>query len=76
MLSYARNAWSNILQTAMGYFAFANNATKQMIEILHCMGLLVTYETVRLILQGIAEKTAVLLQEKAQSWRFFYILTI
>lgn len=71
MLSYARNERSNILQIVIGYFAFANNATKCMTEILHCMGLQVTYKTVRTILQANADRTAALLQEKPQSRRFF-----
>ena len=71
MLSYARNMRSNILQIAMGYFAFANNSTKQMIEILHCLGMQVTYETIWQILQENADKTSALLQEKAWSRRSF-----
>ena len=32
MLSYARSVRSNVLQTMMGYFAFADNTTKRMME--------------------------------------------
>ena len=65
MLSYARNTRSNILQVAMGYFAFADNSTKQIMEILHCLGVQVTYKIIRQILQENANRTSALLQKKA-----------
>lgn len=43
MLSYVRYERSNILQVAEGYFAYADITTKRMVEILHCMGLLATW---------------------------------
>lgn len=49
MVSYARNTYSNILQIAIRYFAFANNSTKQIMEILHYLGLQVTYKTIQTI---------------------------
>ncbi len=52
MLCYIKNQRSNILQVTAGYFAYADNTTKHMIENLHCMGFLVTYKTVRRALQA------------------------
>lgn len=71
MLSYARNQQSNILQMTTGYWAFADNATKQMMEILHRMGILVTYETIWEVLRANAEAQVAVLQEKAWTRRFF-----
>lgn len=47
MLCYAKNQRLHILQVMEGYFAYADNTTKRMIENLHCMGFLVIYKTVR-----------------------------
>ncbi len=47
MLCYAKNQRSNILQVMAGYFAYADNTTKRMVENLYCIGFLVTYETVK-----------------------------
>lgn len=54
-----------------GYFAFADNASKRMVEILHRMGIMVVYETVRRALQ--VNATAILEELKAKVWekRFF-----
>ena len=46
MLCYSRNQQSNVLQMTAGYFAFADNASKRMVEIFHRMGIMVVYETV------------------------------
>ena len=35
MLCYSRNQQSNVLQMTAGYFAFADNASKRMVEIFH-----------------------------------------
>lgn len=51
MLSYARNKQSNVFQITNGYFAYAHNASKRMVEVLHCIGLLVIYETICRALQ-------------------------
>lgn len=71
MLSYARNQRSNILQVTTGYFAYAENTTKRMVENLHRMSLLVTYETVRRALQANARAINEELKTKAWERRFF-----
>ena len=47
MLSYARNDRANVLQMTAGYWAFADKASKRTMGILHRMGLLVAYESIR-----------------------------
>ncbi len=47
MLCYAKNQCSNILQVMAGYFAYADNITKRIVENLYCMDFLVTYKIVR-----------------------------
>lgn len=47
MLCYARNKRSNFLQRINGQFAFASNVSKQCIESLHQMGIIVPYESIR-----------------------------
>ena len=71
MLCYSRNQQSNVLQMIAGYFAFADNVSKCMVEIFHRMGIMVVYETVRRALQFNA--VAVLEELKAKVWekRFF-----
>lgn len=46
MLYYTRNQRSNILQVTVGYFAYADNTIKRMVENLYCIGFLVTYNTI------------------------------
>lgn len=71
MLSYAQNHQSNVLQMATGYFAYADNTSKRMVEILHRMGLLVTYETIRRALKENAKAISKQLEDKAWKSRFF-----
>ncbi|MCJ1346581.1 hypothetical protein MMC31_004799 [Peltigera leucophlebia] len=71
MLCYARNQQSNILQVTAGYFAYTENKTKRMVENLHRMGFLVTYETVRQALQANALAISKELKKKAWERRFF-----
>ncbi len=65
MLCYSKNQHSNILQVTAGYFAYADNTTKCMVENLHCMGFLVIYKTVRQALQANALEINKELQKKA-----------
>lgn len=71
MLSYARNQHSNIFQMTAGNWAFADNATKRMTKILHCMRILVTYQTIWEALWANAEAQRAVLQEKVWHKRFF-----
>ena len=71
MLCYARNQQSNLLQVVLGYLAYADNVTKRMVEILHRIGLTVTYETVRRALHVNAKAVLAELKEKAWERRFF-----
>lgn len=52
MLYYAKNQYFNILQVMVGYFAYANNTTKYMVENLYCIDFLITYKTVQQALQA------------------------
>lgn len=54
---------------ATGYFAYADNTSKRMVEILHRMGLL--YETIRRALEANANAISKKLEEKAWNRRFF-----
>ncbi len=54
-----------------GYFAYADNITKRVVDNLHCMGFLVTYETVRQVLQANSLAINKELQKKVWKWRFF-----
>lgn len=59
MLSYAHSARSNVLQMVLGYYSFAQNTKKRCVEVLHRLGILVSYETIRVILKvnALAVKT-------------------
>lgn len=70
----SRSEQSNVLQMTTGYFAYADNASKRMVEILHRMGLLVTYETVRRALNGNALAVSNELKDKAWNRGFFFSL--
>ncbi len=76
MLYYTKNERSNILQVTVSYFAYADNTTKRIVENLHCMGFLVTYETVRQVFQANILAINKKLQKKIWEWRFFYFLII
>ncbi len=71
ILCYAKNQHFNILQVTAGYFAYADNTTKRMVENLHRMGFLVIYEIVRWALQANALAINKELQKKAWEQRFF-----
>lgn len=53
-----------------GYFAYAENTSKRMVNTLHRMGLLVTYETLRRSLKNNAQATMQELKQKAWDKRF------
>ncbi len=53
------------------YFAYVDSTTKYMVENLHRMGFLITYETVRRALQANALAINKELQKKIWEWRFF-----
>ena len=65
ILSYARKQQSNILQITTGYYAYADKTTKRMVEVLHWMGLVLTYKTIQQALQKNADAVAKELQKKA-----------
>ena len=71
MLCYAKNQRFNILQVTAGYFAYADNTTKRLVENLHCMGFLVIYKTVKRAFQANALAINKELQKKAWELRFF-----
>lgn len=71
LLCYARNKRSNVLQMTMDYFAYADNTTKQMVEIFHRMGLAMTYKTVKRAFINNAIAVLEKLKEKAWCRRFF-----
>lgn len=71
MLCYARNQQSNILQMITGYYAYADNTTKRMVEVLHRMGLTVVYNTVRLAINANAEAIRGKIKQMAWEQRFF-----
>lgn len=60
MLCYARNQQSSVLQMTAAYFAYADNTSKRMVEILHRMGFPVTYKTVR---RALSDNVAAILKE-------------
>ena len=73
MLSYAKNQRFNILQVTVGYFAYADNITKCMVENLYYIGFLVIYKIVK---QAFQANTLVInkeFQKKAWEQRFFFV---
>ncbi|KAI5780368.1 hypothetical protein DFH27DRAFT_617892 [Peziza echinospora] len=55
MLSYANMKNTNSLQGMMGYFLFAANAGKRVVDVLHKLGSTMSYEAVLLILRRISD---------------------
>ena len=53
-LCYVKNTQSNMLQTHIGYFLYGSNNPKQVIEVLHQVGLSVCYKTVLRCFESVA----------------------
>lgn len=47
ILCYSKNQRFNILQVTVGYFAYADNITKRIIENLYYKNILVIYKTIQ-----------------------------
>lgn len=71
MLSYANSERSNVLQMVLGYYSFAQNVKKRCVEVLHRLGVLVSYETIRVILKFNASAVKTRLKELVWQDRFF-----
>ena len=73
MLCYGRNKRSNLLQTIIGYFAFASNVPKQCVEVLYQMGLFTSYEQILQTLQANKVVVEASLAEKMAKNCFFIL---
>ena len=71
MLSYARNQRSNVYQMVKGYFTFVYNVAKRCIDVLHFMGLCVSYKTIRVALKDNAKEVELKIQDMVWHNRFF-----
>lgn len=71
ILCYTKNQRFNILQVIAGYFTYANNITKCMVENLHYIEFLIIYKTVRQVLQTNMLIINKKFQKKAWKRRFF-----
>ena len=69
-LLYAKNDGFNALQGNMGYFLFASNTAKRCVEVLHRLGLTVTYTTVNSALKYKAKASLKKMREVVRSRRF------
>jgi hypothetical protein len=73
ILAYTRSQKSNMLQGQIGYFLVASKTPKPVIEVLHRLGVSVTYETVLKKFKKIAEIAAVDLRIWAALMLAFFI---
>lgn len=73
MLSYARSQKSNIYQMLKGYFTFAYNVAKRCVDVLHSMGLCVSYETICIALKENAEEVELKIQDMVWAQPVFYM---
>ena len=71
MLCYGCNKRSNLLQTIIRYFAFANNVPKRCMEVLHQMGLFTSYEQILRTLRANKVAVETSLAEKVAKDCFF-----
>lgn len=71
LAAYGRSQRANALQGMMGYFLSASDAGKRVIEVLHCLGICITYESVNRALQANAKAVQVMVRKKAAAQPFF-----
>jgi hypothetical protein len=58
MLCYARSQKVNLVQAHTGFFLIASKASKPVIEVLHCMGLSMSYESITTAMRNVADGAA------------------
>jgi hypothetical protein len=68
ILCYASSQRSNKLQTSMGYFLYACKTPKQVIEVMHCLGLSIGYKTITDAMRSMAESC----REEVRGWAKSY----
>ncbi len=56
ILSYAKSQRSNVYQMVKGHFIFVYNVAKRGVDVLHSMGLYMSYEIIRVALKKMSKK--------------------
>ena len=71
ILSYTKSQSSNVYQILKGHFTFAYNVAKRCIDVLHFMGLCVSYKTVWVALNENVKEVELKIQDMVWHNRFF-----